>query len=885
MSAPKDWFRSADMEYISLVIQEHCAHRVACELGRLGTMQFTDLNPSLTPFQRRYVKEIQRCDDMERKLRYIEDMLDKFSIKARPPPADATTFLDELDKKVGGQNPIVVIDQLEVTIQSQERELLNLAGFGATLASEQSSKIELKNILDKIRVFAGQEDPNVPRAAQNVTTATAGGNNAEAPDKSMKFRFITGVIPRDDRADFERVVFRTTRGNCFSRFAAIDEPVAEGTTNKMVYKDVFIIFYQANYIEEKLKKVCDSFSARTYPVPNIENSNEINAMTATTTNDINEGKSVIQKNRVDTIKLLRELSQYVEEWKWTIRREKAVYHSLNLFKVDVNGVLRAEGWVVAKEKDVAFETVEKVHSVMAGESSASLPYWTSTLSKSEWPTKAPTYFRTNRFTVVFQLIIDTYGIPRYQEANPALFAAVCFPFMFGIMFGDIGHGLLLFLFSLLVVLREKSLGKQNLGELGSLIYNGRYLLLLNGMFAFYAGLLYNDCFGMGLLLFKSIWVPLPPDTDHETNQTVIHFQRTPPDAVYPLGVDPTWHISENALLFFNSFKMKMAVIIGVVEMSGGIILRGLNAIHYSDGKSFNLDLWFEAIPMFIFMQALFGYMCFMIFYKWSISWAPDCGRSFECGEPNCSCFNPPSIITTLINMVLSPGTVNLPLYANQGTVQAALVLIALIMIPIMLIPKPVILINRLKHSHAHQEHDQHGITEGHSASPHQGTSMGAEQQALVTADGNNGIDAENGHDVIEGAAPKEEEHGVGDIVIHQAIETIEFVLGCISNTASYLRLWALSLAHSQLSQVFLQRTVFTGVETAGAAEGPLFTWATTAVFFAITFAVILCMDNLECFLHALRLVWVEFMSKFYKGEGLKFNPLNFNLVLHGVASD
>jgi len=121
---------------------------------------------------------------------------------------------------------------------------------------------------------------------------------------------------------------------------------------------------------------------------------------------------------------------------------------------------------------------------------------------------------------------------------------------------------------------------------------------------------------------------------------------------------------------------------------------------------------------------------------------------------------------------------------------------------------------------------------------------------------------------------------VSEVVVHQILETIEFVLGTLSHTASYLRLWALSLAHSELSTVFWDM-LFAPACAAGVSLLNM-PWLSGVgaflgfgVWFTITVGVILGMESLSAFLHALRLHWVEFQSKFYKGDGIKFKPLDF----------
>jgi V-type H+-transporting ATPase subunit a len=112
------------------------------------------------------------------------------------------------------------------------------------------------------------------------------------------------------------------------------------------------------------------------------------------------------------------------------------------------------------------------------------------------------------------------------------------------------------------------------------------------------------------------------------------------------------------------------------------------------------------------------------------------------------------------------------------------------------------------------------------------------------------------------------------MMIFSVIETIEYVLGTVSNTASYLRLWALSLAHGQLSKVFFDYTFASGLKS----QSILATFLGFYVFMGATFGVIMLMDSLEAWLHTLRLHWVEFQNKFYKGNGTQFRAFGFEVL-------
>jgi len=269
-----------------------------------------------------------------------------------------------------------------------------------------------------------------------------------------------------------------------------------------------------------------------------------------------------------------------------------------------------------------------------------------------------------------------------------------------------------------------------------------------------------------------------------------------------------------------------------------------------------LNIYCQFIPEVIFLLSIFGYLVVLIFFKW---------LNFTANEASCA----PSLLIDFINMFLMKygGECSTAMFfTGQETLQKFLVVIALVCVPWMLCVKPLIL---------RRQHQQKSLGINGTAGRSDGhvTHHGEDDEEALTPDGNKPPPAS-----AAGEDEEEEAFDFGDIFIHQAIHTIEYCLGCVSNTASYLRLWALSLAHAQLSEVLWEMVMRNalGIKTWIGALVMVFIFAAWAV---LTVAILLLMEGLSAFLHTLRLHWVEFQNKFYTGAGYLFEPFSFKAIM------
>uniref|UniRef100_A0A3P8N7Z6 V-type proton ATPase subunit a n=1 Tax=Astatotilapia calliptera TaxID=8154 RepID=A0A3P8N7Z6_ASTCA len=821
-------FRSEEMTLAQLFLQSEAAYCCVSELGELGMVQFRDLNPDVNVFQRKFVNEVRRCEEMDRKLRFVEKEIKKANI----PTVDT------------GENPEVpfprdMID-LEATFEKLENELKEINTNQEALKKNFLELTELKHILHRTQQFFNEmEDPNLLEESSALMEGSEGGRGAP-----LRLGFVAGVISRERIPTFERMLWRVCRGNVFLRKAEIEDPLEDPTTGDQVHKSVFIIFFQGDQLKNRVKKICEGFRASLYPCP--ETPQERKEMLAGVNSRIDDLQMVLNQTEDHRQRVLQAASKTMRVWFIKVRKMKAIYHTLNLCNIDVTQkCLIAEVWCPVSDLD----SIQFALRRGTERSGSTVP---SILNRMQTKQTPPTFNKTNKFTSGFQNIVDAYGIGSYREINPAPYTIITFPFLFAVMFGDMGHGLLMTCAALYLVIREsRLLAQKSDNEMFNMIFAGRYIILLMGIFSVYTGVIYNDCFSKSLNMFGSGWSVRPMSETLDGN-AVLQLDPAIPGVFggpYPLGIDPIWNIATNKLTFLNSFKMKMSVILGVIHMIFGVSLSLFNHLYFK--KPLNIFLGF--IPEIVFMSSLFGYLALLIFYKWTAYTA----RTSK---------DAPSLLIHFINMCLFNygDPTSKRLYEGQVAIQVLLVLIALACVPCMLIVKTMV----LRRQHLWKKHlgtqKFGGVRVGNGPTEDEAGIMDHDQLSQHSEEGDE----------------KMEEFDFGDVAVHQAIHTIEYCLGCISNTASYLRLWALSLAHAQLSEVLWSMVMHLGLSSR--SGGGFFGLAIIFAFFAVlTVAILLVMEGLSAFLHALRLHWVEFQNKFYSGQGFKFVPFSFESILEG----
>jgi len=892
---------------------------IMSKLGSImNSLEFEDLNKNEIETSKPHFSIINRCDEIESVLNHIDDILINHCNISYDLYDNYNDFQSHLNYEINQKDKKILennyLDYIQNIVTEDENKIKTQYNLNKQLIDSFHLLLEKKYIYEKmVELFNGKvineikKEGNLENEYHQLEQDDEEEqmiNPNEKKKRKLSFEIINndlyylcGICNTEDILKFRRIIFRGGKGHAIPSFynaTIYDDNILLDEKEYFKNKQIFLIIIQGKLPFNKIKNNLEIFNCEAYRIENVSNiQKDLDYLNA----EILQQKRIVVDSEKALLNIIKEKTTPIRGigknykslyslYRAFCKREKYIYKNLNRCK-ELNSFYIGDVWI----PQISYDNLNnKIKELVKENEDILLPGFKESTNNES---KVRTFFQMDDFVYPFQSIVDTYGIPRYKEVNPGLFSIISFPFLFGIMFGDIGHGLLLSLLSLYVALNYDKINKSN-SILKSLL-KFRYILLLMGFFSFYCGLIYNDFMAIPLSFFSSCYT-------NDKNQKIANKKN---NCIYPIGIDPKWYAASNDLTFMNSFKMKLSVIIGVIQMTLGIILRGLNNLFYED----YLGFFFEFIPQIIFMLLLFGYMIVLIFIKWGTDYSKNTA-------------NAPSIITILMNLALNKGSVDgKPVWStvdNEERTNQIFFLISIICIPIILLPKPLIKMYQInkknkildfKNNIKNIKNNKISIEmpeinnnidneEQINENIKDETEPLLETDELIKKDNNNYdkelinkppemddlLKAEIQYDqdsinyasnlIIENMKNEKQEGTFSDIFVHQIIETIEFVLGCVSNTASYLRLWALSLAHSQLSKVFFEKSLF------GLAVDGNFVFVIIGYFlFAnITISVLMGMDLLEAFLHTLRLHWVEFQNKFYYADGTAFVPYSFDLL-------
>lgn len=774
-----------------------------------------------------FVRNMQQLDELDEQLTMYEERLLQLEVNQEVLKRQHQGLCEQRD----------VLVELSLILDNTDFRLAAVASVAGSPTVDGWASSEHKE--DGEGGARSLEDSPASRSSLLGESSTRHRRAHHAASLTSGTSFVAGVVPLAKAQAFERVMWRALRGNIFMRIQAlpdIEEPHQRTGAHSKDKADsadrqrsAFIIFCHGKETTERIRRMSVALGCRLADVP--EEQSARSERFKNLISRIDDIHSILFNSRQALRSELSKVAEWLEAWLVGVRRDKAVFSTLNQLSLDAGKRgLVGEAWVPSSALPAIDAAVQRA-SAAAG-LYADIPTLITSLPITQVTEPVPTYFPLNKFTAAFQEITDAYGIPAYRELNPALFMLASFPLLFAVMFGDMGHGVIMLVAGLFLVAFERRLAaKAAREEMFGMVFSGRYLVVSMGLASIFVGLVYNDCFSRSLRLFPSAYT-----LDRVTGVVTRNKGR-----VYPVGLDPIWARAENGMTLTNSYKMKQSILLGVAQMTFGLVLSAVNRAAEGD----LVAVYGTFLPQLIFFLSLFGYLGALIIIKWI--WPRDV-----------------SLIVVFINMVLGFGKVEgEALFKGQALLQKLLIALAILSIPWMFLGKPLyMLYGRMRICMAGYRRASL-VSDDRAENPEETKANGPTPSATHSQ-------AKSGpsRSPEEQGREKGGEESLGDVFMLQMIHTIEFALGSVSNTASYLRLWALSLAHVQLSDVLWDMVLI------GTVFHPIALFLGFAAWFGLSVGIMVAMEGMSVFLHALRLHWVEFNGKFYRGTGVKFTPLD-----------
>ena len=890
-------------------------------------LEFIDINENNLEAKKSFLPLIKRCENMEVKLNDLEKFANEFNIPIEH-YKEYNEFKTALSKDQAKREvkDNTYFDFTENEILEEYKTVCDLYESYNKIKENLIIEIQRKITLEKYFSLTAATiiDQNNPRSRKksipayesnkniinNVLNQSISNASVDSIVRENQYEPITGLCYASDELRMKRMIFRVSHDKVLCTFFEAEFPEEFNPKEPM---KIFVMFCpKIDYLIAKMIKVCEVYNCPRFDIPEnyvghvMEILPDIFEKILEHKNYLLEAKKTLKSYLEDYILIKKKLQLY----KIYFKREKLVF--LNLAKCNCgDNFIDGEIWVLQKN----FEKLKhELNSKVDDDSIATF------IDVKDYGMERPTYIDVNEFTYPFQEIVNQYGIPNYHEINPGYFTIITFPFLFGIMFGDVGHGLILFFITLyLFNLANKNRKKQgpinsdelpfindknnnNSREINILdspedsmlksFVQYRYFFLLCSIFGIFCGFMYNEFFAIPLNLFGTCY------TSKKNGELILSKEHriNAPDkkCVYPVGLDPSWIGTVNELTYTNSLKMKLSIIVGVLHMMLGIFIRGINNINAKNHAAF----YFEFIPQFLFMGLMFGYLISMIFYKW--------GTDYDSNTHEA-----PSLLTIMINMAIKLGEIDgKPLFESflgfsQESINRLILFICVLLIPVMLLVKPINFYMRkvktkgikyrndgvslIKNENKNDDNinininDNNNINNDYDINNDDNMNLNNSGDYSLSLSQESAIKPNELYSELYATQKikyKEEaktKYQFIELFIGQLIEVIEYVLGTVSNTASYLRLWALSLAHTALSHVFIEKTFIGYIQNdhTNIASSVIGVFIYFLVFLFATAFILIFMDAMECVLHTLRLHWVEFQNKFYKGDVYLFRPFSF----------